>query len=105
MVQWITSYSWDNDLKADVLHRVFSKGGISPTPSKSQFGNFLNSIFLVFCPYFVKHPSKPCKIKMLGVYHKIQEIFSKMGTKFIKIDGEMPKIIETKDGNPQIEPN
>ena len=42
---------------------------------------------------------------MLGVYHKIQEIFSKMGTKFIKIDGEMPKIIETKDGNPQIEPN
>ena len=39
---------------------------------------------------------------MLGVYHKIQEICSKMGTKILKIDGEMPKIIEPKVGNPQI---
>ena len=39
---------------------------------------------------------------MLGVYHKIQEICSKMGTKIFKIDGEMPKIIEHKVGNPQI---
>ena len=27
---------------------------------------------------------------MLGVYHKIQEICSKMGTKIFKIYGEMP---------------
>ena len=39
---------------------------------------------------------------MLGVYHKIQEICSKMGTKIFKIDGEMSKIIEHKVGNPQI---
>ena len=39
---------------------------------------------------------------MLGEFQKIQEICSKMGTKIFKIDGEMPKIIEHKVGNPQI---
>ena len=39
---------------------------------------------------------------MLGVYHKIQKICSKMGTKIFEIDEEMSEIIDdAKVGNPQ----
>ena len=38
---------------------------------------------------------------MLGVFWKIQEICSKMGTKISKIDGEMPEIFDSKVGNPK----
>ena len=38
---------------------------------------------------------------MLGVFWKIQEICSKMGTKILKIDEEMSEIIDAKVGNPQ----
>ena len=38
---------------------------------------------------------------MLGVFWKIQEIFSKTGTRISKIDGEMSEIIEPKVGNPK----
>ena len=39
---------------------------------------------------------------MLGMFWKIQEICTKMGTRILKIDGEMPEINECKVGNPQI---
>ena len=45
---------------------------------------------------------KTIKCKKLGMFWKIQEFCSKMGTKIFQIDGEMPKIIEIKVGNPQI---
>ena len=38
---------------------------------------------------------------MLGVFWKIQEICSKMGTRILKIDLEMTEIIDPKVGNPQ----
>ena len=41
------------------------------------------------------------KFKMLGVFWKIQKICSKMSTRILKIDGEMPEIIEPKVGNPK----
>ena len=39
---------------------------------------------------------------MLGVFWKIQEICSKMGTRILKIDLEMTEIIDTKDGKPPL---
>ena len=40
---------------------------------------------------------------MLGVFLKIQEICSQIGTKILKIDWEMSEIIELKVGNPKIQ--
>ena len=40
---------------------------------------------------------------IVGVYKKIQ-VCSKMGTKIFKIDDEMPEIIDSKVGNPKVEP-
>ena len=40
---------------------------------------------------------------MLGVFWKIQEICSKMGTKILKIDLKMTEIIDPKVGNPLYE--
>ena len=37
----------------------------------------------------------------MGMLWKIQEICSKMGTKFFEIDEEMSEIIDAKVGNPQ----
>ena len=41
----------------------------------------------------------------LGVFWKIQEICSKMGTRILKIDGEMTEIIEPKVGTPSLNQN
>ena len=38
----------------------------------------------------------------MGVFWKIQEICSKMGTRIFKIDEDMSEIIDAKVGNPQI---
>ena len=38
---------------------------------------------------------------MYGVFWKIQEMCSKMGTKISKIDGEMPEIFDSKVCNPK----
>ena len=43
---------------------------------------------------------KDSKFKMLGVFWKIQEIFSKMVTRILKIDLEMAEIIDPKVDNP-----
>jgi len=40
---------------------------------------------------------------MLGVFWKIQEICSKMGTRILKIDLKMTEIIDPKVGNPLYE--
>ena len=45
-------------------------------------------------------PSVSSKFKMLGVFWKIQEICSKMGTRILKIALEMTEIIDPKVGNP-----
>ena len=39
---------------------------------------------------------------MLGVFWKIHEICSKMGTRILKIDLEMTEIIDTKVGKPPL---
>ena len=55
------------------------------------------------CGYSFKFPyflSVSSKFKMLGVFWKIQEICSKMGTRILKIDLEMTEIIDPKVGNP-----
>ena len=55
---------------------------------------FLNFVFFV-------HNSlqKPFQYKMFGVFPKIQEIYSQMGTRISKIYWEMSEIMELKVGN------
>ena len=57
---------------------------------------FLNFVFFV-------HNSlqKPFQYKMIGVFLKIQEIYSQMGTKILKIYWELSEIMELKVGNPK----
>ena len=38
---------------------------------------------------------------MFGEFQKLQKNCNKMSTRIFKIDGEMPEIIEPKDGNPK----
>ena len=38
-----------------------------------------------------------------GVFQKIQEICTKIGTRISKIDWELSEIIEAKDGTPKIQ--
>merc|ERR1711884_932080 len=45
--------------------------------------------------------SKTSKFKKLGVFHKIQKICTKIGTRIFKIDQEMTEKIELKVGTPQ----
>ena len=57
---------------------------------------FLNFVLVV-------HNSlqKPFQYKMFGVFPKIQEIYSQMGTRILKIYWEMSEIMELKVGNPK----
>ena len=43
--------------------------------------------------------SKTSKLKKLGVFQKIQEICTKIGTRIFKIDQEMTEKIEIRVGN------
>ena len=54
-----------------------------------------------FSDFWSQLPSKSSKCKKLGMLGKIQENWSKMGTRIFKIDEEMSKIIDAKVGNPQ----
>ena len=54
-----------------------------------------------FSDFWSQLPSNSSKCKKLGVFWKIQEICSKMGTRIFKIDEEMSKKIDAKVGNPQ----
>ena len=54
------------------------------------------------CWFLFKLPYLPSvSWKLLGVFWKIQEICSKLGTNLFEIDEEMPEIIDAKVGNPQ----
>ena len=64
----------------------------------AQIGIFLISYFSDFLSQL---PSKSSKCKKLGMLGKIQENWSKMGTRIFKIDEEMSEIIDVKVGNPQ----
>ena len=44
-------------------------------------------------------PQKWIKIKQIREFNKIQEILSKIGTEFFKIDEEMTEKNEAEDGN------
>ena len=58
--------------------------------------------FQVQCSRFLSiTPFKTIKLQKLGVFWKIQEICSKMGTRIFKIVEEMSEIIEPKVGNPK----
>ena len=64
---------------------------------------FLESTFKKKCRFLFKFTyllSVSSKFKMLGVFWKIQEICSKMGTRILKIDLEMTEIFDPKVGNP-----
>ena len=50
---------------------------------------------------FLQNPSKSSKCNNTEMLWKIQEIFSKMGTKIFEIDEKMSEIIDAKVGNPQ----
>ena len=63
----------------------------------AQIGIFLISYFSDF---WSQLPSNSSKYKKLGVFWKIQEICSKMGTRIFKIEGELSEIIDPKVGNP-----
>ena len=64
--------------------------------SKWHISWFLNFVLVV-------HNSlqKPFQYKMFGVFPKIQEIYSQMGTRISKIYWEMSEIMELKVGNPK----
>ena len=57
--------------------------------------------FLNFVLFVHNSLQKPFQYKMFGVFPKLQEIYSQMGTKIWKIYWEMSEIMELKVGNPK----
>ena len=63
----------------------------------AQIGIFLISYFSDF---WSQLPSNSSKCKKLGVFWKIQEFCSMMGTRILKVALKMTEIIDPKVGNP-----
>ena len=54
---------------------------------------------MIFCTLLAINPSKMDQNQTNGEFNKIQEILSKIGTEFFKIDEEMTEKNEAEDGN------
>ena len=82
-------------IKKKLKNLTLKKGLISGLAQNGIFSDFWILCFLS------KTLQKPFQYKMFGVFPKIQEIYSKMGTRILKIYWEMSEIMKLKVGNPK----